>query len=144
MAMIARAFGYGAGLSDAKLINHLGSAGGTTEDGTSVGGIAKMAQAIGKSAEIKGPGPNTAWIADQLRAGKLVVANGDYYAMGNHNRAKIGSGGHYVAVIGLDANGNFLVDDPADSSIRGRAFTPEELAVFIKSNNNGGYQIAVG
>lgn len=144
MAMIARAFGYGQGLSDAQLINQLGGYGHTSADGTSVNGIAAMAQAIGKGAEIRGPGPDTAWIAEQLRAGKLVVANGDYYAMGSHDRSKIGSGGHYVAVIGLDANGNFLVNDPADSGIQGRAFTPEELAVFIKSNNNGGYQIAVG
>lgn len=144
MAMIARAFGYGQGLTDAQLINQLGGFGHTTADGTSVNGIAAMAQAIGKTGDIHGPGPDTAWIAEQLRAGKLVVANGDYYAMGSHDRSKIGSGGHYVAVIGLDADGNFLVDDPADNGIRGRAFTPEALAVFIKSNNNGGYQIAIG
>ena len=74
----------------------------------------------------------------------MVVANGDYYAMADHNRAKIGQGGHYVAVVGMDASGNFLVNDPADANIKGRAFTPDELATFIKSNSNGGYQVAIG
>lgn len=144
MAMIARAFGYGAGMSDAKLINHLGQMGGTGANGTNVSGIAAMARGIGKGAETRGPGANVAWIAEQLRAGKKVVANGDYFAMGGHDRSRIGQGGHYVAVVGIDGNGNFLVNDPADSAINGRAFTPDELAFFIRSNSNGGYQIAIG
>lgn len=144
MAMIARAYGYGQGMSDAQLINHLGRMGGTTGAGTGVNGIAAMAQGMGKGAETRGPGANVDWIRQQLEAGKLVVANGDYYAMPPHDASKIGSGGHYVSVIGLDANGNFLVNDPADSGISPRAFTADQLARFISSNANGGYQVAVG
>lgn len=143
-AMIARAFGYGAGMTDAKLINHLGAIGGTTSAGTSVNGIAAMARAMGKQGTVKGPSADTAWIADQLRAGKMVVANGDYYAMAPHDASKIGSGGHYVAVIGLDGNGNFLVHDPADRGIQNKSFTPDQLARFINANRNGGWQVSIG
>jgi hypothetical protein len=144
MAMIARAAGYGEGMTDAQLIMHLGQMGGTTGDGTGVNGIAAMAQGIGKTAETRGPGANVEWIRSQLESGKMVVANGDYYAMGDHNRAKVGQGGHYVAVVGLDSDGKFLVNDPYDSAISPRAFSASELATFISSNSNGGYQVAVG
>lgn len=144
MAMIARSMGYGADLSDAQLINQLGQMGGTTSDGTGVNGIVAMANGIGQNAEMRGPGPNTDWIAQQLKAGKQVVANGDYFAMGDHNRDKIGQGGHFVAVVGLDEQGRFLVNDPADSGISPRAFSASELSSFIGANTNGGYQVAVG
>lgn len=141
MAMIARAFGYGNGMSDAKLINHLGRIGGTTSAGSSVNGIAAMAHAMGKNAQIRGPGANVEWIAQQLKAGKYVVANGDYYAMPPHaNGAK--TSGHYVTVAGMDKSGNFIVRDPADQRVS--TITPQQLASFIRSNPNGGYQIAIG
>lgn len=141
MAMIARAFGYGRGLSDAQLINQLGRIGGTTGNGTNVNGIAAMARAMGKSAQTRGPGPDVGWIADQLRHGKLVVANGDYWAMPPHqNEAR--TSGHYVCVCGLDAHGNFIVRDPADQHVS--TITPSQLNHFLRSNPNGGYAIAVG
>ncbi len=140
MAMIARAFGYGQGMSDAQLINHLGRMGGTGGNGTNVNGIAAMAQGIGKSAQTRGPGANVEWIAEQMRAGKLVVANGDYYAMAPHENPSRSSG-HYVAVVGMDGR-DFLVHDPADKNVH--RVSPEALAKFIRSNPNGGYQIAVG
>jgi LysM repeat protein len=141
MAMIARAAGYGKNMTDAQLINHLGAMGGTTADGTSVNGIAAMAEGIGKSASVKGPSANVQWIADQLKAGKMVVANGDYYAMpphGNEGRTS----GHYVSVVGMDNNGNFIVNDPADKNVH--TITPAQMAHFINSNPNGGYQISIG
>jgi hypothetical protein len=141
MAMIARAFGYGQGMSDAKLINHLGSMGGTNGEGTGINGIVAMAHGIGKGAQVKGPGANTDWIRQQLEAGKLVVANGDYFAMPGHH-GKVGTAGHYVAVVGIAGDGNFLVHDPADRGIS--EVSASGLARFIDGNANGGYQIAVG
>jgi hypothetical protein len=141
MAMITRAFGYGEGMSDAKLINHLGGIGGTNGNGTNVGGIAKMAEAAGLKAETRGPGAQVGWIAEQLRAGKMVVANGDYHEMNPHRNPNKTSG-HYVAVVGIEADGTFLVHDPADKNVH--RVSPDDMARFISSNPNGGYQIAVG
>jgi hypothetical protein len=141
MAMVARAFGYGGAMSDAQLINHLGRIGGTGSNGTAVNGIVAMARAIGKQATVKGPGPDVEWMKEQLRAGKLLVANGDYYAMPPHqNEAR--TSGHYVTVAGLDERGNFIVRDPADQNVR--TITPSQMAHFIRSNPNGGWCIAVG
>ncbi len=141
MAMIARGFGYGEGMTDAQLINHLGQKGGTTGDGTGVNGILAMAQAMGKQGEMKGPGADVNWIAEQLKAGKQVVANLDYYATAGHqNEGK--TSGHYVTVAGMDANGNFIVRDPADQNIK--TLTPQELQYAISQNPNGGYQFAIG
>ena len=144
MAMIARAFGYGKSMGDAALINHLGRMGGTSGNGTNVSGIAAMARGIGKSAVTKGPGAHIDWIASELRAGKLVVANGDYHAMYPHiNNSR--TGGHYVAVIGLDNQGRFLVHDPAwKNGGAPIALTGAQLATFIRANPNGGWQISVG
>ena len=141
MAMIARAFGYGKGMSDAQLINHLGKIGGTTSAGTGINGIAAMARAMGKKAQTKGPGPQLEWMKEQLKAGKLVVANGDYHAMPPHQNESRTSG-HYVCVAGLDAHGNFIVRDPADQHVR--TITPQQMAHFIRSNPNGGWQISIG
>jgi hypothetical protein len=78
---------------------------------------------------------------EQLRAGKLLVANGDYYAMPPHqNEAR--TSGHYVTVAGLDERGNFIVRDPADQAVH--TVTPSQMAYFIASNPNGGWCISVG
>lgn len=140
MAMIARSFGYGQGMTDAQLINHLGSVGGTTEEGTNCNGIIAMAQAMGKTAKMHGPGADTAWIADQLRQGKKVIANLDYYACPPHqNDSKVG--GHYLTVTGMDANGNFLINDPADPNCK--VMSPAQLQYAINRNPNGGFQYSI-
>ncbi|MBM3275006.1 MAG: C39 family peptidase [Candidatus Sericytochromatia bacterium] len=141
MAMVARAIGYGSNLNDAQLINYLGGVGRTGASGTSVNGIAAMAQTMGLAAEIRGSGPDTAWIAQQLTAGRYVVANGDYFAMAPHANPNRTSG-HYVLITGRDAYGRFLVQDPADPDAR--AVDEQELAHYIRSNTNGGFQVAVG
>jgi hypothetical protein len=147
MAMIARAFGWGGELSDARLITRLGEAGGTTADGTGVDGIVRMARAMGLAGEVRGPRADVAWIAAQLDAGKLVAANGNYYAMPPHvdwATAQV-RGGHYVAVVGRDDAGRFLVHDPFwDNGGAPIALTGDELATYINANRNGGWQIAVG
>ncbi|MCE9667014.1 C39 family peptidase [Myxococcus stipitatus] len=141
MAQIARAFGYGKDMNDAQLINHLGKIGGTGSNGTGVNGIAQMAKAMGKNCVTKGPGANVEWIADQLKQGKLVVANGDYHAMPPHQNEGRTSG-HYVTVAGMDSKGNFIVRDPADANVK--TITPEQMKHFLRSNPNGGYQMAIG
>ncbi len=140
MAMIARSMGFGEGMTDAQLINYLGQMGGTTGAGTTTNGIAAMAQAMGKNAEIH-QGTDVSWMADQLRQGKQIVALGDYHAMPPHQDESRTSG-HFVTVTGMDANGNFLVRDPADPNVR--AVTPEQMAHFLGSHQAGGHQIAIG
>lgn len=142
MAMVARAFGWGKNLTDAKLINTLGAMGGTSGDGTGLDGMVAMAKGIGLTGEIKGPGANVAWIKSQLEAGKFVVANGDYFAMPPHgDPARVGTAGHYILVTGYQ-NGQFTVNDPADPNAH--TLTPDQLAHFIDGCANGGFQIAVG
>ncbi|MDB5100730.1 MAG: hypothetical protein JWM80_5151 [Cyanobacteria bacterium RYN_339] len=142
MAMIAKAFGYGTNLSNGDLIATLGAAGGTTEAGTSWAGINAMAAKMGKPCQEHAP--DAGWIKQQLEAGKLVCANGDYYSMAPHDASKRGQGGHYVAVIGMDANGNFLVNDPADKGISPKAYTADQLNAFMHGNKNGGQAFAIG
>lgn len=144
MASIVRAFGGGEGLTDAQLINQLGAAGGTGEAGTGVDNVGVMARSAGLNAEVR-YGTDTDWIADQIDAGKMVVANGDYYSMAPHeNAAKKGQGGHYIAVVGKDASGNFLVNDPADQPGGTKTVSPGELARFMNSRQGGGNMISVG
>lgn len=142
VAMIARGFGKGAGMDDAALMNHLADVGGTTKDGSSINGIVAMAQDMGLSAEAHGPHADLNWIDQQLGAGKKVCANGDYYAEPGHNGGGRQSG-HYLDVVGKDANGNYQIQDPADGSLR--TMTPEQLTRFINANPvNGGYCVAIG
>jgi hypothetical protein len=141
MAMLARAYGYRNDLSDATLINHLGGIGHTSAAGTGVNGLSAMAQAMGLNARTRGPGAQVDWIASELRAGRMVVANGDYFAMAPHADGSKTSG-HYVLVYGIDANGRFLVHDPADRRVGG--VSAGELGNFISANSNGGYQTSVG
>ena len=140
MAMIARSMGFGKGMTDAQLITFLGQAGDTNAEGTSVAGIVAMAQAMGSFAQMKA-GSDVSWVAEQLQAGKKVVANGDYYAMPPHQDESRTSG-HYLDVVGMDKTGNFLVQDPADGNAK--TLTPEQLQHFMSSNTNGGYAVAIG
>ncbi len=140
MAMFARSRGYGEGMTDAQLINHLGKIGGTSSNGTGVNGIVSMAQAIGAPAQAK-YSVSTQWIADQLRDGKQVVANGNYYAMPPHANGGKNSG-HFVSVVGMDDRGNFLVNDPADPNVR--AVSPEAMNQFLRTHQLGGNAIALG
>jgi predicted double-glycine peptidase len=141
MAMLARSMGIGAGMTDAQLINHLGEIGGTNStEGTNVNGIVAMANAMGQNAQVN-TGTDVSWMADQLRQGKQIVALGDFHAMPPH-QDDARTSGHFVTVTGMDANGNFLVRDPADPNVR--TVTPEQMAQFLGSHPAGGHTIAVG
>jgi hypothetical protein len=147
MAMIARANGWGTGLSDAQLINQLGAIGGTTAEGTSINGIAAMAQAMGKGADIQGlPELGTQgmlnWVDQSLAAGKNIVANGDFYSEPGRDPSQ-GPSGHYIDVVGKDENGNYKIRDPWSKEIT--TMTPDQLINFLKNNPvNHGYAVAVG
>lgn len=120
MAMVARAFGYGEGMTDAQLINHLGAAGGTTEMGTNHNGIHAIANFMGLPVQQAGLGGDAGFIQSQLEAGKVVVVNGNF-----------GYGGHYVVVTGMDASGNFLVNDPYEGP---RVITPAQMEGYQNAN----------
>ena len=77
----------------------------------------------------------------QLGAGKAVVANGNMYAMAPHQNPEKSSG-HYVLVTGMDKQGNFLVQDPADRNVH--SVTPANLQEFFRTHAWGGGAIAVG
>jgi len=147
MAMIARANGWGAGLTDAQLINQLGAIGGTTAEGTSINGIAAMAQAMGKGSDIQGlPELGTQgmlnWVDSSLAAGKNIVANGDFYSEPGRDSGQ-GPSGHYIDVVGKDENGNYKIRDPWSKEVT--TMTPDQLVNFLKNNPvNHGYAVAVG
>jgi hypothetical protein len=147
VAMIARANGWGTGLSDAQLINQLGAIGGTTADGTSINGIAAMAQAMGQKAEINGLPEVGAqgmlsWIDSSLAAGKKIVANGDFYSEPGRDSSQ-GPSGHYIDVVGKDESGNYKIRDPWSKEIT--TMTPQQLVTFLQNNPvNHGYAVAVG
>jgi hypothetical protein len=147
MAMIARANGWGTGLSDAQLINQLGAIGGTTADGTSINGIAAMAQAMGQKAEINGLPEVGAqgmlnWIDSSLAAGKSIVANGDFYSEPGRDSSQ-GPSGHYIDVVGKDESGNYKIRDPWSKEIT--TMSPQQLTTFLQNNPvNHGYAVAIG
>ncbi|MCP3138342.1 C39 family peptidase [Pyxidicoccus xibeiensis] len=142
MAMIARSLGYGSEMTDAELITHLNEVDGKMTGGTDVEAIGKMAEKMGLESEQRGPRADVDWIADQLKQGKLVVANGDVHSLGPNKDPNVKPSGHYVVVTGMDEQGNFLVKDPAQPEVN--TVPPEELETFINKNPNGGYQFAIG
>jgi Peptidase_C39 like family len=143
MAMVARAVGYGSHLTDAQLImdmyNKCGTQGG---NGTPVDGIRQGANAIGLDATTYYSSAGVEKMAEEVRNGKMVVANGDYYALPAPGRWNNADGGHYVVVTGMDAGGSFLVNDPAGGLKL--TLTPQQMAQYLRENPNGGYFTAVG
>ena len=137
--MIARAIGWHPELSEARLINTLGDIGGTSSEGTSIGGLQKMAQAMGKNVQSVA-GANLTFANGKLAEGKWVIFNGDYHEMDPH-RNPARTSGHYVLCYGI-RDGRYLVHDPADNRVS--LVSPDEMVRFIKANPNGGFQIAVG
>jgi hypothetical protein len=143
MAMVARAVGYGSHLTDAQLVMDMyrkcGTQGG---DGTPVDGIRQGANAIGLDATTYRSSAGVEKMAEELRNGKMVVANGDYYALPAPGRINNANGGHYVVVTGMDDAGNFLVNDPAGGLKL--TLTPQQMAQYLRENPNGGFFTAVG
>jgi|GEM_PF-2289148 len=143
LAMIARGFGLGGGMSDGAFINQLANSIGMGAEGTGYVGIEQMAANLGLESETHA-GSDVGWIRQQLEAGNLVAVNGESsvmlanekppYASGNF------SGGHWIAVTGMTPEGNFIVKDPSSTC---RELTPDQLERFLASHHAGGFATAI-
>ncbi|WP_426754008.1 glucosaminidase domain-containing protein [Myxococcus sp. Y35] len=143
LAMIAKGFGLGGGLSDGAFINQLANSIGMGAEGTGYVGMEQMAANLGLQTETRA-GSDVGWIRQQLEAGNLVAVNGESsvmlaneqppYASGNF------SGGHWIAVTGMTPEGNFIVKDPSSTC---RELTPDQLERFLASHHAGGFATAI-
>jgi hypothetical protein len=129
MAMLARAFGMGGGMSDAQLVNHFNMMDGTRTGTTTIESMMEMARSLGKS-PTQVENSDLSFTDKALAAGQPVVAFGD-----------LGYGNHYVVVTGKDAQGNYTLRDPADPSRT--SLSPEQFKRFMEAGE-GGWQMAVG
>ncbi|MGZ3405261.1 MAG: C39 family peptidase [Polyangia bacterium] len=137
MAMVARGFHLRARLSDATLIESLDRLDdGQVNRATSSEGIVRMAAALRLRAIVH-PGFDGAWVRRVLRRGGLVVALGRPRYL---PPSEAHTGGHYVAIVGVSPNGEFIVNDPyRASSRRGRRYrvADKTLASFVRHKPNG-------
>lgn len=115
LAMIARAVGYRGDLDDADLVMNLYRLANTDGDnGTGVPNMEAALQKMGLQTETSWHSANVDKMAAQLEAGNMIVANGDFYALGVPGRANSSDAGHYIVVEGMDGNGNFIINEPWD------------------------------
>ena len=140
LATVARAFGWGEGQTDAQLIMTLGGIIGTDPvNGTGAWAMAEGVNAYNASNPDSAlpfdatwcPGADLATIDATLAAGGMVVANGNYNAIhgGSYDA------GHFVAVVGKDADGNYLVMDPWSEG-GPEVYTPEMMTTFIAEHRD--------
>ena len=143
VAMIANAFGFHpAGWSDGKLVNFLGAQGGVGGDGAGWPQVQQMANAANLTASSPMYGADLSWVRAQLAAGKLIAANGNRGVTLDHSSYTDGvTGGHWIVIKGLDAAGNFLVEDPSTDC---KKLSPSEMARYFNSRDGGGVGIAIG
>ncbi|MBL8949934.1 MAG: peptidoglycan-binding protein [Myxococcaceae bacterium] len=141
VAMIAKAFGFHTNdWSDGKLVNWLGGKAGVGAAGAGWPQVQTMARAAGLNASEPMFGADLAWVRSQLAAGKLVAANGNRGVTLAHSSYTDGvTGGHWVVVKGVDAQGNFFVEDPSTDC---KKLSPSELARYFNTRQGGGVGIA--
>lgn len=142
-AMIAKAFGFHRNdWSDGKLVNWLASQGGVGGDGAGWGQVQQMAQSVGLKVSNPMYGDDLEWVKAQLKAGKLVAANGNRGVTLDHSSYTDGvTGGHWIVIKGVDANGNFLVEDPSTDC---KSLSPSEMRRYFDSRDGGGVAVAIG
>lgn len=137
MAMVARGFHLGARWSDAALIDSLDRLDdGQVNRATPPAGIVRMAEALRLRAVVH-PGFDGAWVRRVLGRGGLVVALGRPRYL---SPSEAHTGGHYVAIVGVSPNGDFIVNDPYRTTSRsGRRYRVADrtLASFIRHKPNG-------
>ncbi len=141
-AMIARAFGKLGGFSGPGAANWLAAQAGIGADGTGYDGIQRMAGKVGLTSTVSGFGTPLAFVDQQLAAGALVAANGNARISG----ATRSDAGHWIVVYGKDAQGNYLVHDPANASLA--TMTPARLTQYFATRNNfdgryGGWAVGI-
>jgi hypothetical protein len=139
-AMMARAIGYPQGekVSDGKLIADLSAVAGTNEKGTTGNGMIAMFEHMGMQTKAT-KGSNLDWMTAELQAGHHVTALGDYYEVPGHDQPGMTSG-HYLDIHGLAQNGDFLVNDPANTQLT--SMTRDQMQNFITSAPEGGFAIS--
>lgn len=142
VAMIADAFGFHpAGWSDGKLVDFLGGSAGVAGAGAGYPQVQAMARAAHLNAGPPMFGADLAWVRAQLKAGKLVAANGNRGVTLDHSSYTDGvTGGHWIVVKGVDSAGNFLVEDPSTDC---KKLSPSELARYFNSRDGGGVGVAI-
>lgn len=145
MAMIAKGLGYGRDMQDGSLVNHFDEVAGVGADGVGADGIQTMASSCGFSSTVQGA-PTAEWVREQLAAGNLVAANGNRSVTLQYEQPPYASGsatgGHWIAVVGVTADGNFLVQDPSTTC---KVLTPAQLEEFFRAHGgDGGYAVAIG
>jgi hypothetical protein len=137
MAMVARGFHRRARLSDAALIESLDRLDdGQVNRATAPAGILRMAAALQLRAIVH-PGFDASWVRRVLRTGGLVVALGRPRYL---PPSEAHTGGHYVAIVGVAADGELIVNDPyRATSPRGRRYRVADatLASFVRHKPNG-------
>jgi Peptidase_C39 like family len=137
MAMVARGFHLRARWSDAALIESLDRLDdGQVNRATAPEGIVRMAAALRLRAIVY-RGFDAAWVRRALRQGGLVVALGRPRYL---PQTEAHTGGHYVTIVGVATNGEFIVNDPYRATVRrGRRYrvANQTLAAFVRHKPNG-------
>jgi hypothetical protein len=139
MTMIAKAEGFQPKASEAQLIGQFAQIAQTDVGGTSGNGLIACAEAMGLQTAAA-EGADMAFVDSALNAGKYVIANGDYYAMAPHDEPSL-SAGHYVLVHGINGDGLYMVNDPADANVS--TVSRDALMGFVLSHPQGGFVISV-
>jgi hypothetical protein len=131
MAMVARAYGLGASLSDAELVERLSRIAGTAERwGTDRTGLYRMAAHL-KLKSLDWDGEATVWMARQLEQERYVVAAGNPFVLPPRETAAR-YGGHFIVVDGMDEVGNFLMKNPWPDGVH--RVTPEQMWKFLMTH----------
>lgn len=143
VAMIADAFGFHpSGWSDGKLVNYLGGSAGVGGNGAGWPQVQTMAGAANLHAGAPMYGADLDWVRAQLKAGKLIAANGNRGVTLDHSSYTDGvTGGHWIVIKGTDSAGNFLVEDPSTDC---KKLSPSEMARYFNSRDGGGVAVAIG
>ncbi len=148
VALTARYFKpqYGRGLSQFELMTHLAEESGCTLSGTSVERQQKMLKLIGLNFERSSEDTDTvAWMRKQLEAGKIIVSGGNSRAR-PHQTPKEGHSGHWLAIVGLTKDGQFVFMDPgrnAHGDVNTKPASEEQLVQWMKNKRQNDRQIAV-